>query len=142
MNNVFRVFIVDDDYISNIITENVLQRVNAVSQLQTFQNAPEALHTLKEQRVAPITTTVIDLVFLDIFMPIMDGFEFLAELEKLPAYQRRELAVILLSGSELPFVTNKFRQFASIKAQLLKPLTEEAVSQVLERIISDTKTAR
>jgi response regulator RpfG family c-di-GMP phosphodiesterase len=67
-------------------------------------------------------------------MPLMDGDEFVAELEQIPALSKENTSVVLLTGSEYPYHTKKFGQFSSIKANLIKPLTEEAIEKLLHTL--------
>ena len=137
-----RVFIIDDDYISNIVTENVLQRVDLPGVIHTYQNPKEALRFLQESYAHGSRSGERDLIFLDVLMPLMDGDEFVTELEKIPALSREHTDVVLLTGSEYPYHIKKFAQFSSIKAHLIKPLTEEAIAQLLQRLYPDLKGDR
>lgn len=129
-----RVFIIDDDYISNIVTENILQRVDISGAIHTYQNPKEALQFIKESYAAGPPAGTRDLIFLDVLMPLMDGDEFVAELEQIPALSEENTSVVLLTGSEYPYHTKKFGQFSSIKANLIKPLTEEAIEKLLSTL--------
>jgi CheY-like chemotaxis protein len=129
-----RVFIIDDDYISNIVTESILQRVGLSGAIHTYQNPKEALRFIQESYADGTRPEGRDLIFLDVLMPLMDGDEFVTELEKIPALSREHTAVVLLTGSEYPYHIKKFAQFSSIKAHLIKPLTEEAIAQLLQRL--------
>ena len=129
-----RVFIIDDDYISNIVTENILQRADFPGAIHTYQNPQEALQFIQESYANGTRPEGRDLIFLDVLMPLMDGDEFVAELEKIPALSRENTAVVLLTGSEYPYQIKKFAQFSSIKAHLIKPLTEEAIAQLVQRL--------
>ncbi|MBD0258997.1 MAG: response regulator [Cytophagales bacterium] len=132
-----RVFIIDDDYISNIVTESILQRVGLSGVIHTYQNPKEALQFIQESYADGTRPEGRDLFFLDVLMPLMDGVEFLTELENIPVLSREHTAVVLLTGSEYPYHIKKFAQFSSIKAHLIKPLTEEAIAQLLQRLYPD-----
>ena len=134
MSGNLRVFIIDDDYISNIVTESILQRVELPGAIYTYQNPKEALLFIQESYANGARPEGQDLIFLDVLMPLMDGDEFVAELEMIPALSRENTAVVLLTGSEYPYHIKKFEHFSSIKAHLIKPLTEEAIAQLLKRL--------
>lgn len=133
MPDPLRVFIIDDDYISNIVTENILQRVAIAGVIHTYQNPKEALQFIKESYEAGVAG-VKDLIFLDVLMPLMDGDEFVAELERIPALSWENMSVVLLTGSDYPYHIKRFEQFSSIKANLIKPLTEEAIEKLLHTL--------
>ncbi len=129
-----RVFIIDDDYISNIVTESILQRVAISGAIHTYQNPKEALQFIQESYAAGSQAGARDLIFLDVLMPLMDGDEFVSELEQIPALSTENTSVVLLTGSEYSYQIKKFEQFSSIKASLIKPLTEDAIEKLLHTL--------
>ena len=132
MTGNLRVFVIDDDYISNIVTENILQRADLPGSIHTYQNPLEALQYFKEAGQEEGNQQFRNLILLDVLMPLMDGDEFVAELEKI--HPVADTSVVLLTGSDYPYHTKKFEQFPSVKASLLKPLTEEAIEMLLRKL--------
>lgn len=71
------VLIIDDDDISNFVTRKTLECYNLVDKTTVFDNPIDALNFLKT------TDSLPDIILLDIKMPIMNGFEFIEEFNKL-----------------------------------------------------------
>lgn len=71
------------------------------------------------------------LIFLDINMPVMDGFEFLEAYEKLNI-SREGTIVVMLTTSQNPRDKEKIKNF-KVADWLIKPLSEEAIQSVLEK---------
>ena len=68
--------IIDDEPLAINVIKNYLQEIDNVNIINTFNSAIEALNFLKEHEV--------DLIFLDINMPLLDGLDFIKNLEKKP----------------------------------------------------------
>jgi len=76
MDNTCRFIIIDDNQINVLISELIIRKTNNDAHIQSFSMAPEALQYIEEEygNSEPNKNT---LLFLDLHMPEMDGFEFL-----------------------------------------------------------------
>jgi len=79
--------IIDDDKMSRMIVEKFIEKTEFLNLIKSFENAIEAISLLNSE-VEPI-----DLIFLDVEMPEMNGIEFLQSLRNLPQ-------IIIISGKE------------------------------------------
>jgi CheY-like chemotaxis protein len=69
-----------------------------------------------------------DLIFLDIMMPIMDGFGFLDEFAKLPDDITQKCKIVMLSTSESFKDLNKANKNRFVYKFLNKPLNEQVLT--------------
>lgn len=99
--------IIDDDAISRRVIEEFANRTEFLNIKYSFQNAIEAINK------SDIFSDEIDLIFLDIEMPMMDGIDFLNTLKNLPQ-------VIIISSKE-KYAINAFDY--DVTDYLLKPIT-------------------
>ncbi|HQU71373.1 MAG TPA: LytTR family DNA-binding domain-containing protein [Calditrichia bacterium] len=110
-----RVLIVDDEHLAREMIKIYLRDFPDFELVGEFDNALAALDAVEEMRP--------DLIFLDIQMPVMDGFEFLRHLDQPP--------VILFSTAYDQFALKAFD--ASAADYLLKPYDRERFARALER---------
>lgn len=127
------VLLVDDDEVNNFINERLLKRVQISEEIIVRKNGKEALTYIE---AAAKTDKIPEVVFLDLNMPVMDGFEFYAYYKKLLSSLGKRSEVVMLSGSEKPDDLEKALK-EGIKHYIMKPLKKESLLQLLERINKD-----
>jgi CheY-like chemotaxis protein len=66
-----------------------------------------------------------EVIFLDIDMPLMDGFQFLDEFEKLGSNTKEKCKIVMLTSSINPQDVNKSKNYLYVKKYINKPLSQE-----------------
>lgn len=123
--------LVDDDAITNYLNSELIHEMNITSHVVVCQSGEEAISYLHMHQNASGEEKSIALIFLDINMPGIDGFEFLAHLEQMKLPQ--EIDVVLLTTSDNPKDVEKASQF-NIRGYLHKPLTAEKINSIIPTI--------
>ena len=123
------ILLVDDDSADNIMHRRVLERMNVAENIQDFLYAEDALTYLGTPEGKNTS-----LIFLDIKMPRMNGFEFLDELIKMEDNPDDLPIIVMLSTSHPNWDDNASRKYPLIKHFFTKPLTEEFVTDILQNI--------
>ena len=121
-----KVMLIDDNSIDLFINKSLLETSGFSSKIQTFDSAQNALVQLS---VCPLDE-LPNVIFLDIMMPFMDGFQFLAEFEKLPTQVKNHCKIIMLSTSESFKDLNKANSNRFVKKFLNKPLCQEIIDAI------------
>jgi CheY-like chemotaxis protein len=103
------IMLVDDDPLCILISTKIIE-LNPDLRVTSFTNPAVALSQLK-QWYATESVEFPDYIFLDINMPVMDGWQFLEELKKLPEDFRQKCNIIMLSSSINPVDEKKSRTF-------------------------------
>lgn len=125
-----KIMLIDDSDIDNYINKAIILKTDKDIEIVTMTSAKEALVYLKDVRKKPEYHP--DVIFLDIRMPEMDGFEFMEEFKKLPKDLRDNCNVYILSSSLDPVDANKSKQFKEIKKHLTKPLAHHPIDELLQ----------
>ena len=106
MDKVLSIFIIDDDPITTFGLKKILNR-DIYCTLQNFTNGETAIAEIKQIIFAG--GDLPDCIFLDINMPVMDGWEFLEEYLKISS--PKNTLINILTSSIDPADTDKFEQF-------------------------------
>ncbi|WNJ20722.1 response regulator [Pontibacter sp. G13] len=114
------VMLVDDNEIDNIINEKIIEANSFADNILVFQTGQEALDFLKANQNNE--ETLPEIVFLDINMPIMDGFQFLEDFEKFSETVLDKCRIIMLSSSISPKDIDRAASSRYVKKYLNKPL--------------------
>ncbi|HYE55136.1 MAG TPA: response regulator [Chitinophagaceae bacterium] len=125
------VLAIDDDEPTNFFVQMILEEVGCARHIKIVQSGPEALEYLakSEQEGNGDEYPSPDLIFLDINMPAMDGWEFLNEYKKLDIANR--VIVVMLTTSLFPEDKSKAAAIPEISGFEHKPLTTEKVHAIL-----------
>jgi CheY-like chemotaxis protein len=116
--------LIDDNYIDNFVTRKILESGNFADNIIVIQSPHEAITALRDGTVKP------DVIFLDIRMPLMSGFEFLQEYETLELDNKELTKIFMLSSSLDPTDMNKSKSNKYVAQFLHKPLTHEALEEL------------
>lgn len=128
------ILLIDDDEATNFVHQMIIEKCGCSSHLQFAYNGKEALEYLTkkgkyENNVDPLP----GIIFLDINMPLMNGWEFLEEYKTLPDEIKASVVIAMLTTSLNPDDAEKANSYSDIKGYLNKPLTKETFSMIIER---------
>ncbi len=130
-----RVLLVDDSIDDNFIHTRLLRRTGFTSHVEVMKDGLDALAYLRGlAEGAPGAGEAPQVVFLDLRMPRLDGFEFLAEYEKLPADFRRRVVMVVLTSSLLTADRDRASGLTSRLHYLVKPLTRQQLEELKARL--------
>jgi len=127
-NSYKRAMLVDDNDIDNFISKRIIELTGFSDTTVIKSSGKEALDYLEENKNNP--DQLPDLIFLDINMPIVDGFVFLYEFEKFPTLVKSICKVVILSSSDKRKDIDKIVNNDHVIKFLTKPLTETALNEL------------
>lgn len=119
--------LVDDDMISNFISEKYLQKMGVSEEVKIVTNGEMALKYIEE---CGENSLCPELIFLDINMPVMNAFHFLDIYKN--KYRDAPGKIIILSTSSHPNDIDKLYQFG-ITDYINKPLSTAKIAEIMEK---------
>jgi CheY-like chemotaxis protein len=120
------ILLIDDDPDDNFFHQVIIKQMNIVDRIDVANDGVEALEYLRSETTPP------ELIFLDINMPRMNGWEFLAEYKQLYAEQKAKAIVIFLTTSANPEDLKRARQIEEVSGFETKPLSAESLTEILQ----------
>lgn len=124
------VLLIDDDKATNFFNEMILSRHGAFKQINTVLGGQEALEYLAQVKINSAIKP--NLIFLDINMPAMNGWEFLEAFEQLDKEFVQDIKVILLSTSSDPEDVMKSITKYNVADYINKPLSKDLLNTVVD----------
>jgi CheY-like chemotaxis protein len=122
------VMLVDDNDTDNFISKRIIEITQFAKEVEIKNSGKSALEYLELNKDNP--QRLPSLIFLDINMPIVDGFVFLYEFEKFSEIVRDKCKVIILSSSDNKRDIDKIVNNDHVIKFITKPLTENALSDI------------
>ncbi len=120
-----KVLFIDDDKPTNIINERLAQRSNSFKDIKVCINSAKALNYLTE--VVKNNGVYPDLIFLDINMPALNGWEFLDAFKELKLLKK--IKIVMLSTADNITQTQIERYKEVVSCYETKPLSLDKIKQ-------------
>jgi len=129
------VYIIDDSQIDTYILRRFIMNHGQFKKVKEFEFAQQALNSINKNLQENNFEDYPHIIFLDINMPDMNGFEFLEKLENFPESLTENIVVIIVSSSDDPYDLQIAKSQTSIKHYLKKPVVESDVKSLLDNFI-------
>lgn len=121
--------IIDDDHILVYGLKIMMKEIQFCDDIIVFTNGLEAIEGLLE--IIGRGETLPPVIFLDLNMPIMDGWEFLEDFLKIPNNNRDYVTIYIISSSVDPRDRQRSLQYSIVNNYILKPVTPKDLENVL-----------
>jgi CheY-like chemotaxis protein len=122
--------LVDDDKIFIFLATKTIQLVDRATEVQVFNDGLEILDHLKN--IADKPELLPDVIFLDLNMPVIDGWGFLNEYVSLN--MKKKIPIYLVSSSISPHDIERAKNMPIVTDFLIKPLMKEKVVEILANL--------
>jgi response regulator RpfG family c-di-GMP phosphodiesterase len=123
--------LVDDNHSDNFFHEREIKKQNPDMLVISKNSGQDGLDYLKSTELTD--NTLPELIFLDINMPCMNGWEFLHEYHLLNKEIRSKVVVVMLTTSDNPDDEAKAKNWDFISSFITKPLTKEILEGIIEK---------
>lgn len=124
-----KVMVIDDTAIDMYISLRILSKNHFVNNPLEYNNAIDALQYLQDNQ--HISSMLPDIIFIDIYMPLMSGFEFMEAYEKLHDTLKNKCRVFIISSTSDARDIARIESDKNVTAFNQKPITNEFLQQII-----------
>lgn len=127
-----KVYLIDDDDIYVFLTKKTILKVREDVDVEVFSDGLQAITYLKEIQDQP--DLLPDVIFLDLNMPVMDGWGFLKEYQELAPSFARKNELYIVSSSISPYEMERSKGIPLVSEFIIKPLVKEKFLEILTKL--------
>lgn len=133
------ILLIDDDEATNFLSEFTINKTQLQVSIEKVYNAQEGLDYLccKGKYEYQPNCNLPQLIFLDINMPGLDGWDFLETYQQIKEEFSLNPIIIILTTSRNPDDKLKAKQYQDIKGFVHKPLTEDNVISIVKQYFEE-----
>ncbi|VXB93274.1 response regulator [Maribacter litoralis] len=122
------VWIIDDDDISKYVMKRYLNQLS-VTRIIDF---PDSLQPLKFiQDNVRSTDELPDIIFLDLHMPILNGFDFIKDFQKVASQIEKDIRIVMLTSSINAEDVEIAKSFPEISNYFIKPIKHRDLEKIM-----------
>lgn len=129
MEKINNICLIDDDMIFRYLTQTLITKTHLVKDIDAFSNGLDAINFLKA--VSINKGELPDIILLDLFMPVMDGWGFLKEYEKLQPKLTKKIPIYIITSSIDPADIQKSKAINLVIDFIVKPMTKETFMNIM-----------
>lgn len=128
------IMLIDDNEIDNLINQRMIENAGICNYIFTHTGGKSAIEFLKNAEKVAVgnndKSLLPQVIFLDIDMPLMDGFQFLDEFDNLSDNIKSHCKIVMLTSSISNKDTKRSKNYANVKEYINKPLSKESLKNL------------
>ena len=124
------VCLIDDDKVYQYTAKMILETTGLTNDIKTFFNGKEAIDFLSDPDNQQVDI-IPDVIFLDINMPIMNGWNFLQSFDEIRKNLPKKVIIYVVSSSVDESDIHRSKNFESVTDYIIKPINREKYRQLL-----------
>jgi CheY-like chemotaxis protein len=123
--------IIDDDRVYHFILSSIINKNKLADSILSFMDGEEAIQYLTNNKTE--NEKIPDIVFLDMNMPIMDGWLFLEEYERIKKDITKKTVIFMISSSVDPIDIERAGNIIEITDYIVKPIKLSEVKKIFKK---------
>jgi CheY-like chemotaxis protein len=124
--------LIDDDEIFTYIIKKIIEESEISEQITIFNNGRDAINYLTE--AAEEETLLPKVIFLDLNMPLLDGWGFLDEYIRLKPKMCKKINLYVITSSVSTYDHEKSKEYSDITDFIVKPLAKEKFISIVKKM--------
>ena len=129
------VCIIDDDIIYQFLAKEEIEYTNMVERIMFFNNGDKAIQFLLTTLNNNDTAALPDFIFLDLNMPVMDGWEFLAAYAILKPRLLKNISVYVVSSSTDTRDLERAKAIIEVSDYIIKPVSGNQFQEIFSNVV-------
>jgi CheY-like chemotaxis protein len=126
------IFLIDDDPIFVYLTRRIISSIGSPCEINEFTDGELAIAYLSSIRDQ--SELLPDVIFLDLSMPVMDGWEFLKEYSELKPRLKKDIALFIVSSSISPQEVERSKSYRTVTDFLIKPVEKGKIVEIMGNV--------
>ena len=131
MKAIKNLLLVDDDQIFVYLTKRTIKETKLAEQIEVFENGKEAIDFL--YKVADNKDLIPNIIFLDLSMPVLDGWGFLDEYLLIKPELRNNITLFVLSSSFSEQDKQRVKKYNFVSDYFVKPITNSQFIDIVKK---------
>lgn len=123
-----KIYLIDDDPIYLFVVKKLIAEQKFSQVVATFENGKLAMDSLLNDT---LNESKPNLIFLDLSMPIMNGWEFLDSFKTAPIQNKEKIKIMVMSSSINPTEIDIIKSYSIVEDYIVKPLTPADLQKLL-----------
>lgn len=130
------VCIIDDDLIYQFLAKEEIEYTNMVNKIMFFNNGEKALQFIENTLNNDEMDILPDIIFLDINMPVMDGWEFLEAYAQIKPKIEKKIVIYMVSSSIDIRDLDRAKSISEVSDYIIKPISGSQLKSIFTSLIS------
>jgi CheY-like chemotaxis protein len=126
------IFLIDDDPVFVYLTKKIICSVNGGCEIMEFSDGELAIDHLRT--ICGDSTSLPDIIFVDLSMPVMDGWEFLDEYTQLQSKLSKSIELFIVSSSISPQEVERSKTYPAVLDFLIKPVAKGKIAEIMSHV--------
>jgi CheY-like chemotaxis protein len=127
-----KIFLIDDDPVFVYLTKKIICSVTGGCEIREFADGELAIHRLRE--ICEDSDALPDIIFVDLSMPVMDGWEFLNEFSELKPKLKKPIELFIVSSSISPQEVERSKGYRAVTDFLIKPVAKGKIAEIISHV--------
>jgi CheY-like chemotaxis protein len=132
MKPVKKIMLVEDDEIFVFITKKIIKKAEFDGELKVFGNGQDAIEYL--EGIAHQEDLLPEVIFLDLAMPVLDGWGFLDEFLILKPKLVKKITIYIVSSSVSPHDIERSKKISLVSDFIVKPISKERFLEIIRKL--------